>query len=151
VDLAILETDEQITKPYEVVRSLEVLTTGQPVWFMGWLVTPAKLLANIPKASRPPFPILPIVDMGTISAIDPMRADSFEVHFQGPYGPPMAGGPIICWSPNHRDFEILGVIKRNERDASIGTTEVKPIRGRTKSDILKGYSIDVLAEAIGSH
>ena len=35
VDLAILQTGEDIAKPYTVVRSSEVLTTGQQVWFMG--------------------------------------------------------------------------------------------------------------------
>lgn len=35
VDLAILETGERIAKPYAVVKSEEVLTTGQQVWFMG--------------------------------------------------------------------------------------------------------------------
>jgi OOP family OmpA-OmpF porin len=29
----------------------------------------------------------------------------------------VASGPIVYWSPAHRDYEILGVIKRNERDA----------------------------------
>jgi hypothetical protein len=148
VDLAILETGERIAKPYAVVKSSEVLTTGQQVWFMGWTgaIHLPKMPANMPKTSRPLFPEIPFVTIGTISEINPIKPDSFEIHFHGSYSLRIAGGPIIYWSPNHRDFEILGVIKRDERNAVRGP--VDPTQEIVKSGILGGYSIDVVVESI---
>jgi hypothetical protein len=143
VDLAILETSERIAKPYTVVKSSEVLTTGQEVWFMGSFGPRPlpKLPANLAE--------MPFVNIGTISAIDPSQPDSFEIRFHGSYNLLIVGGPIVYWSPAHRDFEILGIIKRNERDAK-GFS----INGKAAQEgILKGYSIDEVVDAIndGAH
>lgn len=151
VDLAILETNEQVVKPYAVVKSSEVLTTGQPVWFMGWLgplQVPTTIPANMPKTPRPLFPEIPLVKVGTISAIDPVRADSFEIHFEGSTSARIAGGPIIYWSPSHRDFEIAAVIERNERDAVAVPINGNSTKSGAKSGTLKGYSIDIVVDAI---
>jgi len=150
VDLAILETSEQVAKPYAVVKSSEVLTTGQQVWFMGWLgpLVPTTMPANMPKASRPLIPEIPLVKVGTISAIDPARPDSFEIHFQGSSSARIAGGPIIYWSPGHRDFEIVAVIVRNERDAVAVGIDGNSTKSGAKSGMLKGYSIDIVVDAI---
>ena len=152
VDLAILETKEQVAKPYAVVKSSEVLTTGQAVWFMGWLgpLHPTTMPANMPKTSRALFPEIPLVKVGTISAINPVRPDSFEIHFEGSSSARIAGGPIIYWSPSHRDFEILGVIERNERDAAVVATNSNSIKSGAKSGTLKGYTIDIVVDAISS-
>jgi len=153
VDLAILETSEQVAKPYAVVKSSEVLTTGQPVWFMGWLGPlhlPTTMPANIPNASPPLSPEIPLVKIGTISAIDPVRPDSLEIHFQGSSSARIAGGPIIYWSPSHRDFEIVAVIVRNERDAVAVGIDGNSTKSGAKSGILKGYSIDIVVDAISN-
>jgi hypothetical protein len=147
VDLALLETGERIGTPYAVVKGSEVLTVGQQVWFMGRL-GPIKLPANMPETSRSLFPEIPWVNLGTISSINPAQPDSFEIHFQGSYSLRIAGGPIIYWSPTHKDFEILGVVKRNERDAVRVPIDGKPTQEIVKSGILEGYSIDVVVEAI---
>ena len=151
VDLAILETDEEITKPYTVVRSSEVLTTGQQVWFMG--AFPAIKLprpsANSLNQSRPTPEPVPAIKIGTISAIDPTRPDSFEIHFDGKgWNLLIAGGPIVYWSPAHRDYEILGVIKRNDRDAVDAPFNSDPPEKVVKAGVLQGYSIDVVIDAI---
>jgi hypothetical protein len=151
VDLAILETGERIAKPYAVVKSSEVLTTGQQVWFMGQ-IGPIKLPsapADMPEALRR-IEIAPLIKIGTISAIDPTRPDSFEIHFQGSYSPLFAGGPIVYWSPSHRDYEILGVVKRNEPDAVRVPIDGKSDREVVKSGIVQGYSIDVVVDAINA-
>lgn len=151
VDLAILETGERIAKPYAVVKSEEVLTTGQPVWFMGWIgpTQLPKMPANTPKTSRPLFPEIPFVKIGTISAINPTQPDSFyEIHFHGSYNLRIAAGPIIYWSPNHRDFEILGVVRRNKRDAVRVPIDGGHTQEIVKSGILEGYSIDVVVDSI---
>jgi hypothetical protein len=150
VDLAILETGERVVKPYAVVKSSEVLTTGQKVWFMGSL-GPLHLPPDMPDASPPFFSEIPFVKIGTISAINPTQPDSFEIHLQGSYGLLIAGGPIIYWSPAHRDYEILGVVKRNERDAVRVPIDGKPDQEVVKSGIVHGYSIDVVVDAINDN
>jgi len=154
VDLAILETGEQIAKPYTVVKSSEVLTTGQKVWFMGsfgaikWPQVPA----NSPNTLQRRPETVPFTKIGTISAIDPTRPDSFEIHFQGGgWNLLIASGPIVYWSPAHRDYEILGVIKRNERDAVDAPLNSTPPQKVVKSGILQGYSIDVVVDAINGN
>jgi hypothetical protein len=153
VDLAILETNEQVAKPYAVVKSSEVLTTGQPVWFMGWLGPlnlPTTMPANMPKTSQGLLPEIPLVKVGTISAIDPVRPDSFEIRFEGSSSARIAGGPIIYWSPSHRDFEILAVIERNERDAVAVPINGNSTKSGAKSGTLKGYSIDIVIDTINN-
>jgi hypothetical protein len=99
VDLAIIETGERISKHYTVVKSTEVLTTGQKAWFMGWLGPteyPPKMRAamkNLPKTQRPLFPEIPFVSIGTVSAIEPTRPDAFEIDTRRPYSLNIAGGP----------------------------------------------------------
>jgi len=153
VDLAILETGEQIAKPYAVVKSSEVLTTGQQVWFIGSFgaVQLPKAPPNMPKTSRPLFPEIPFVKIGTIAAINPTRPDSFKIHFHGTWNLLIAGGPIVYWSPAHRDYEILGVIKRNERDAVNAPFNSNPHQKVVKSGIVEGYSIDVVVDAINGN
>jgi hypothetical protein len=151
VDLAILETGEQIAKPYTVVKSSEVLTTGQQVWFMGSL--PAIKLPLIPGSPPRRMPeTVPFIKIGTISAINPTRPDSFEIHFDGKaWNLLIAGGPIVYWSPTHGDYEILGVIKRNERDAVNAPFITTPPEKVVKSGILQGYGIDVVVDAINGN
>lgn len=157
VDLAILETSEQIAKPYAVVKSSEVLTTGQQVWFMGAFpaveLPRVKVPANPQDTSGQTLPaapaIVPFIKIGTIAAINPTRPDSFEIHFHGTWNLVIAGGPIVYWSPAHRDYEILGVIKRNERDAvnapfNYSNSPQKVVN----SGIVEGYSIDVVVDTI---
>jgi hypothetical protein len=150
VDLAILETDAQIERHYKVVNSSEVLTTGQKVWYMGWLApTPHPTVANAPHTSRPLFPEVPMVKTGTISAINPLQADSFQIHFDGGvYNNRIATGPVVYWSSTHKDFEVLGVIKRNERDAVRSSLIANNPQEIVKSDTLHAYSIDVVIETI---
>lgn len=150
VDLAILETDDKIGRPYKVVRSSEVLTTGQKVWYMGWLapIPPPNVPSNMPIwASRPPE--VPMVEIGTITAIDPSRPDSFEIRVDRAYdNPHMASGPIVYWSPVHRDFEVLGIIERKEREAVNAKSKATPLRAT--SGILKGYSFDIVIDTINN-
>ena len=86
------------------------------------------------------------VEIGTISAINPTQQDSFEIHYRGTYNLRIAGGPIVYWSPAHRDYEILGVVKRNKRDAVRGP--IDPTQEIVKSGVVEGYSIDVVVETI---
>jgi len=128
--------------PYAVVKSSEVLTTGQKVWFMGWW-GPTPVPPDMPKAKLQLFPEIPSVNIGTMAAINPTQPDSFVIDFRGSYSNCVAAGPIIYWSPSRRNFKILGVIKRNERDAMQS--------GPLKSGVLRGYSIDVVVDTINDN
>ena len=152
VDLAVLETDEKIGRPYKVAPSSEVLTTGQKVWYMGWLapIPRPKLPESIPKTSRPLIPEIPLVSVGTITAIDPRRPDSFEIRVDGAYNLRMASGPIVYWSPVHRDFELLAVIERNQRQAVSASINGNPPQEVVKSGILNGYGFDVVIDTIAA-
>ncbi|HEY1676276.1 MAG TPA: hypothetical protein VGG04_01085 [Candidatus Sulfotelmatobacter sp.] len=146
VDLAILETDERIAQPYTVVRSSEVLTTGQKVWFMGWAFDPIKLPPqpkNMPQSLRPIFPEIPMVSIGTITAIEPTRPDSIEIRIQKLAGSKIAAGPMVYWSPVHRDYEVLAVVKRDDQRAVMLPGGEVP-----KTSLLRGYGIDLVAETI---
>ena len=150
VDLAILETGERIAKPYTAVKSEEVLTTEQKVWVMGWiaLVQFPKMPATMPKTSQVVFPEIPMVTIGKVSAIDPSQPDSFEIRTRGFDSNRTAGGPIIYWSPIHRDFEILGVIKRIRIQTVKDPTDAKDNQSPVNWGILKGYSIDLVVDTI---
>lgn len=152
VDLAILETGQRITQPYAVVMSAEVLTTGQRVWLMGSFgaINLPQARGNTPEAVRRPE-IVPFIKIGTLSAINPTLPDAFEIHFQGSYSLLIAGGPIVYWSPVHRDYEILGVIKRNERDAETVSINEKPNQEIVKSGVVEGYSMDIVLDAINDN
>jgi len=147
VDLAIIETVEQAAKPYSVVKTAEVLTTGEKVWFMGWLAKALlpKQPPNMPKTQRPIFPEIPnLVKLGAISAINPTQPDSFEITCQGWCAPDIAGGPVIYWSSAHKDFEVLGVIKRSQ--LSNATASSDGIPGQPSR--FRAYSIDTVVEVI---
>jgi len=151
VDLAIFETDQTIEAPYKVVRSSEVVTTGQKVWYMGW-VAPfprPRLPANMPDTSRPVFPEIPsVVTVGTIVAIDPTRPDSFGIPVKGGYNLRIAPGPIVYWSPVHKDYELLGVIVPDERHAEVSSISGIVPQEVVRTNLMRAYSIDTLLDAI---
>jgi hypothetical protein len=153
VNLAVLETNEQLGRPYAVVKSSEVLTTGQKVWLMGWpfAINLPTTPTNIRGAGPQGFPdIVPPLKIGTISAINPTRPDSFEIQFPGSLDPREAAGPIVYWSPVHRDYEILGVTKRDERGAVDPQAPNGP-KKTVKSGTVLGYSIDVVVDTISAN
>lgn len=149
-DLAILETGERIANHYAVVPSTEVLTTGQKVWYMGWVVPvkfPPDMFAAIQKMNpqRSPFKEIPYVSIGNVTAIEPTRADAFEINTSRPYSERISGGPVIYWSPVHNDYEILGVIERNTEKVEYAGS---PAQNVVKSVSLKAYSIDLVVDTI---
>lgn len=148
IDLAILETTEAIAIPYKVVKSTEVLTTGKQLWFMGSF-PPLKLPAAFipPRTLRSMPPDVPFVKIGTLSEISPTRADAYEISFShSTYFSLLASGPIVYWSPVHRDFEVLGVIKREEDYRANDPTHAAV--GSVKPGTLRGYSIDLVVDTI---
>jgi hypothetical protein len=150
VDLCILETGETISRPYKVVKSSEVLTTGQKVWYMGWVApAPKPPTKYLPNQLRP-FPEIPMVKIGTISAIEPIRPDSFEISVKGKYNLRIASGPVVYWSPVHRDFEVLGVIAANRRDAVRTSIQGSAPQEIVNTGTMKAYSIDIVVDTISA-
>jgi hypothetical protein len=52
---------------------------------------------------------------------------------------------LIC---AQRDYGVLGVIERNERDAQRVEIDGRPTQDVVKSGIVKGYSINLVVDAI---
>jgi hypothetical protein len=145
VNLAILETDEKIGLPYKVVKSSEVLTTGQKVWYMGWVAPLPRppLHASMPHAPRPVFPEIPsLVTIGTIAAIDPTRPDLFGIPVKGGYNLRIAPGPIVYWSPVHKDYELLGVIAPDERHAEKSSISGIVPQEVVRTNLMRAYGVD---------
>lgn len=150
VDLAILETTERIGGPYKVVKSSETLTTGQRVWIMGRsgaLIRP-KLPDNMPTTLRPVFADVPFIKIGSITEITPTISDSIEIQVQGSLARGIGGGPIVYWSPVHRDYEVLGVLKRDPREELPPKDLARQLEESPKTSVVRGYSIDYVVDAI---
>ncbi|HTW58658.1 MAG TPA: hypothetical protein VMD99_11030 [Terriglobales bacterium] len=127
-----------------------MLTTGQKVWYMGWVAPRPRppMPANMRHTSRPLWPEIPAVSLGTITAIDPTRPDSFEIPVKGGYNLRIAPGPIVYWSPVHEDFEVLGVIAADERHAEKSSINGVAPQEIVKTNVMRAYSIDVVADTI---
>ena len=147
IDLAVLETGETIEQPYKVVKSSEVLTTGQKVWYMGWAAPTPRFPRPAALHTAPP-PEIPPIWIGTISAIDPTRPDSFGIPVKNGYNLRIAPGPIVYWSPVHKDFEVLGVIAADERHAEKGSIAETFPQEVVRTNVMRGYSIDVVVDTI---
>ena len=150
VDLAVLETSERVRAPYKVIKSSETLTTGQRVWIMGKRgpIRLPTLPANVPKTQRPMFPDIPWVKLGIVTDIRPAQPDAYTITFQGYSDPQLGGGPIVYWSPVHRDYEILGVIKGGDPNATPPPNAARAVAESPKTSVLHGYSIDYVTDTI---
>jgi len=149
VDLAVLETSDRIDPPYKVVKSSETLTTGQRVWIMAKIFAiRTQMPTNWPKIERPMFPEIPIVKLGTLTDIRPAQPAAYTVSFQGSYDPRMGGGPIVYWSPAHRDYEILGVIKGGDPNSTPPLSGTRGVAETPKTSVLHGYGIDYVTDTI---
>ena len=90
VDIAVFETDEKVTQPYNVAVSdgKSGPTMGQPVWFLGY----PYLLSSHFSGKRYPF-----IKRGTMSAIDASRPEAVVIYIDGFNNPGFSGGPIVYW------------------------------------------------------
>jgi len=96
----------------------------------------------------PLVPEAPYVKLGRITAINPAAPDSFEILIQGTLIRGLGGGPIVYWSPVHRDYEILGVLKRDPRDELPPKDLARQLEESPKTSVVRGYSIDYVVDAI---
>jgi hypothetical protein len=110
---------------------------------MGWMF-PTPRYSHVPE--------IPYVTISTISAIDPTQPDSFEISADhGAHNLRIAPGPIVYWSPVHKDFEILGLIARDKTKIEEVSINGRPPQEISKAKMIKGYSIDLVVETINNN
>jgi len=142
VDIAVLQTEEMVSKPYEITWSDKgSVTFGQQVWFLGY---PYGLGTQFSNAE------IPFIKRGTMSAIDASNHDAILFYIDGFNNPGFSGGPIIYWDFNEHVIKILGVVMGYQKESA--KVMVNGIEHDTaimvNSGILVGYSIKHVFDAI---
>ena len=139
-DIAVFETNETITRPYEVGTAGST-TFGQQVWFLGY---PWGLGTHISNAE------FPFIKKGTMSAIDASDPDAVVLYVDGFNNPGFSGGPIIFWDFSSHTYQILGVVKGYRNDTAKVLINGAQIDTNilVNSGILIGYSIHHAIQAI---
>lgn len=141
VDIAIFETDEKVSTPYQIV-AFQSVTFGQQVWFLGF---PFRGLST-----RTPTGGFAFIKRGTLSAIDSTNLDAVVLYIDGFNNPGFSGGPIICWDFSKRAYQIIGVVQGYKPEAAKAVVNGQPVDTQilVNSGILVGYSIDHAMKAI---
>jgi len=144
VDIAVFETDEKVSTPYEIVSydPKGGVTFGQQVWFLGF---PFGGLGT--RAQNVSFPF---IKRGTMSAIDSKNLDAVVLYIDGFNNPGFSGGPIVYWDFSKHAYELLGVVQGYKEDtAKVLVNGVHmDTRLLVNSGILVGYSIHHAMKAI---
>lgn len=142
VDIAVLQTEETVSKPYEISWSdKDGVSFGQQVWFLGY---PYGLGTHFSNAE------IPFIKRGTMSAIDYSNSDAILYYIDGFNNPGFSGGPIIYWDFNKHAVRILGVVKGYKfENAKVLVNGVeRDTVLLVNSGILVGYSIKHAFDAI---
>lgn len=142
VDIAVLQTEETVSKPYEITWSdKDSVTFGQQIWFLGY---PYGLGTQFSNAE------IPFIKRGTLSAIDASNHDAVLWYIDGFNNPGFSGGPIIYWDFNEHAIRILGVVKGYKfENAKVLVNGVEQDTNLlVNSGILVGYSIKHAFDAI---
>jgi S1-C subfamily serine protease len=142
VDIAVLQTEETVSKPYEITWSdKDSVTFGQQIWFLGY---PYGLGTQFSNAE------IPFIKRGTLSAIDTSNRDAVLWYIDGFNNPGFSGGPIIYWDFNKHAIRILGVVKGYKfENAKVLVNGVEQDTNLlVNSGILVGYSIKHAFDAI---
>jgi S1-C subfamily serine protease len=146
-DIAVLETDEKASQPFEVaiLGDRDGPSLGQQVWFLGYPFGDAKLMTHSANGF-----VFPFVKRGTISAIDARIPSAVVFYIDGWNNPGFSGGPIIYWDFNNHAYRILGVVSGYRFDAAHTLVRGKPGPSHVlvNSGILISYSIKHAVEAI---
>lgn len=145
VDIAVLETDERVTQPYEIQPITEQnrggVTFGQQVWFLGYPYGLRTRFSNVQ---------LPFIKRGTMSAIDASNQKAVVLYIDAFNNPGFSGGPIIYWDFTNHVIRIAGVVQGYRPETAkvvLNGTQVDT-QFLVNSGILVGYSMTHVAEAI---
>ena len=119
---------------------------GQTVWYMGWFAPMPRpsLPRSTSKTSHTVFPEVPMVKIGTITAIDPSRPDSFEIRVDGAYNLRIASGSDCLLEPGQSGLRGLGRYREERAGRYKRPIKTDPPEKIVKSGILKGYSFDIV-------
>jgi len=142
VDIAVLQSEETVSKPYEITWSdIGGVTFGQQVWFLGY---PYGLGTQFTDAE------IPFIKRGTMSAIDVSNPDAIVLYIDGFNNPGFSGGPIIYWDFKEHVIKILGVVKgyKFENAKVIVNGAEQNTALLVNSGILIGYSFKHAIDAI---
>jgi Trypsin-like peptidase domain len=145
VDIAVLETDEKISKPYDIAleRGDEGPTMGQQVWFLGY---PFRERLHSPIANGE----IPFIKRGTMSAIDGSNPNAVVEYIDGFNNPGFSGGPIVYWDFRKHAYRITGVVMGYKTDAAQALVNGQQVDTQilVNSGVLVGYSIEHVLQAI---
>jgi hypothetical protein len=137
VDIAVLETDEQITRPYDITTDDTGggVTMGQQVWFLGY---PYQIASQWKTGQIAPF-----IKRGTMSAIDGRDPDAVVIYVDGFNNPGFSGGPVVYWDFTKHAYGILAVVQGYKEDTAKVLVNGQHLDTQllVNSGILIGYSI----------
>jgi len=143
VDIAVLETDEKVTRPYEIQPATTSggATFGQQVWFLGYPYGLGTRAGNVQ---------FPFIKRGTMSAVDFSNPKAVVLYIDGFNNPGFSGGPIIYWDFRDHVIKIVGVVKGYKEDTAKVLLNGVHVDTQllVNSGILIGYSINHAVEAI---
>jgi hypothetical protein len=145
VDIAVLQTDEKIEKPYGVALLSggegEGPSFGQQVWFIGY---PWGLHTHLSNGE------IPFIKRGTMSAVDSTNPKAIVVYIDGFNNPGFSGGPVIYWDFKARAYRIIAVVKgyREDNASVLVNGKLVPTPILVNSGILVGYSAEHIVQAI---
>jgi hypothetical protein len=143
VDIAVLETDETIAKPYEIapMSGNEGPSFGQQVWFLGY---PWELHTHIGNGE------IPFIKRGTMSAIDSTDPKAVVLYIDGFNNPGFSGGPIVYWDFGKHAYRLVRVVQGYREDNAhvVVNGEHVPTPVLVNSGILIAYSIEHAIDAI---
>ena len=146
VDIAVLETDLKVPKPYEITTDDTGggVTMGQQVWFLGY---PFQISSQWNNGVVAPF-----IKRGTMSAIDAHDPNAIVIYIDGFNNPGFSGGPIVYWDFSKHKYGIAGVVKGYKPDSAKVIVNGEPMDTQlmVNSGILIGYSIKHANQAIES-
>jgi S1-C subfamily serine protease len=145
VDIAIFETNEKASKPYEVPTVFEsgsAVMFGQRVWFVGY---PFGIETHFASGQKAPF-----VKSGTMSALDASNSDAMVLYIDAFNNPGFSGGPIVFWDSGKKTNVILGVVQGYREDTAKVLVNGQHLDTQllVNTGILVGYSVRHAMEAI---
>jgi Trypsin-like peptidase domain len=143
VDIAVLETNETISKPYDITiaSGSEGPTFGQQVWFLGY---PWELHTHVGNGE------LPFIKRGTMSAIDSTNPKAQVLYIDGFNNPGFSGGPVLYWDFGKHAYRLIAVVQgyRDDHATVLVNGEHVPTPFIINSGILIAYSLIHAIEAI---
>lgn len=147
VDIAVLETDQKVSKPFEIQPSNgpDAVTFGQQIWFLGYpTALGGESLFKLPFA---------FIKRGIMSGVDPSPGAAL-FYIDGFNNPGFSGGPILYWDFASHAYRILGVVSGYRAEVANGKTVVNgqsiDMEVLVNAGILLGYSITDAMQAIES-